>query len=297
MAHPTPTALYDALARPSGGFSMVAVDARESMRAIFRDAGGPDSDADVARFKELVARELGSLASAVLCDPLYGAGAIDAVRTEHPHTGLIVAVDHFDEPRYGPLTESSLDDDAMDSVVRNGGVTALKLYLYWRPDGTPHFREDDARRFVERCRELGVLSLLEGVVKAPGSDPGFGDALVRAADAMGRLGPDLYKTQLPTLGRSDDETVERESRRISDVVGVPWVVLSNGVPPERFLAATGAACRGGASGALVGRAVWREALSSPDPAAELATDGRARLSALNDIVDRHARPWRDAVTH
>ena len=295
MSHPTPTTLYSALARPSGGFSMVAVDARESMRAIFRDAGVPDSDADLSRFKELVADELAPLASAVLCDPLHGAAAIETMRIRHPETGLIVAVDYFDEPKYGPLTESSLDVHRMDAVVAGGGVDALKLYLYWRPDGVPHFREDDARRFVERCRELGVLALLEGVVLAPGIDPGFSDALVRAAEAMGRVAPDIYKTQLPTLGRADDASVEREAQRVTDVVGGPWVVLSNGVPADRFLDATAAACRGGASGALVGRAVWRESLSAPDLADDLATDGRARLAALNDVVDRFARPWADAV--
>lgn len=295
MSHPTPTALYDALARPSGAFSMVAVDARESMRAIFRDAGVPDSDTDLSRFKALVADELAPLASAVLCDPLHGADAIATMRSRHPATGLIVAVDHFDEPRYGPLTESRLDEDAMDGAVAAGGVAALKLYLYWRPDGTPHFREDDARRFVDRCQELGVLSLLEGVVRAPGTDPGFSDVLVRAADAMGRVRPDIYKTQVPTLGLAGDDVVEQESRRITELVGAPWVVLSNGVPPDRFLSATEAACRGGASGVLVGRAVWRDALTSSDPAAELASDGRARLSALNAVVDRHARPWRDAI--
>lgn len=290
-----PPALYDAIARPGGGFAMVALDARESMRGIFRDAGRSHEDEDLASFKELAVHQVAPIASAVLCDPLLGGRAIAAMRRDHPRTGLIVAVDRFDEPRYGPLAETSLDVDAMDAAVAGGGVTALKLYLFWRPDGEPHFRADDARRFVEHSHELGVLALLEGVVTASPDDPAFDDALVRAAEDFGRFAPDVYKTQLPTFGRGDDATVEREARRITDAVGVPWVVLSNGVDADRFVSAVAASCRGGASGLLAGRGVWRAAVSTDDPEAELATGGRDRLSALVDVVDAEARPWRDAV--
>lgn len=287
--HPAP--LYDAIARPSGGLCMVAIDARESMRALVRDAARPDSDGDLSAFKQLVAREMAPLASAVLCDPTYGQAAMHVLRDEHPATGLIVAVDRFDEPRYGPLRESTLDSDAMALAVASGGVSALKLYLFWRPEAEVHFRKDDARRFVEGCRDLEVLALLEGVVTGDADDPSFNDSLVRAAEQMGALAPDVYKTQVPTFGRADDDIIERESHRVSDAVGVPWVVLSNGVASDRFSSAVAAACRGGASGVLAGRGVWRAALSSPDPAEELETGGRARLQELVDIVDQHARPW------
>ena len=289
------TALYEAISRPGGGFAMVALDARESMRDIFRDADLPHEDADLSAFKELAVHRVAPQASAVLCDPLLGAGAIEAMRRDHPTTGLIVAVDHFEEPRYGPLSESSLDSGAMDRAVAGGGVSALKLYLFWRPDGDPHFRSDDARRFVERCRELGVLALLEGVVTASPDDHGFDDWLVRAAEDLGRFAPDVYKTQLPTFGRGDDDHVEREARRITEAVGVPWVVLSNGVAGDRFVSAVRAACHGGASGLLAGRGVWRAALTSDDPDDELATSGHERLRALVDVVDADARPWRTAL--
>lgn len=274
---------------------MVALDARESMRGLFRDAGLEHDDDDLSTFKELAAREVGATASAVLCDPVYGRAAMRAMRQEHPHTGLIVAVDKFDEPRYGPLREATLDEAIMRPLVAEGGISALKLYLFWRPGSDQAFRRDDAQRFVDTCRELGVLSLLEGVVVGSPDDPDFDDHLVRAAEEMGELEPDVYKTQLPTLGRASDEVVEREARRVTDAVRGPWVVLSNGVESGRFASAVGAACRGGASGLLAGRGVWRAALSSSDPAWELATSGQERLRKLVEVVDEHARPWADAL--
>jgi len=274
---------------------MVAVDARESMRAIMRDAGCAHDDDDVRAFKQTVASELGDLPSAVLCDLSYGEEAIDVMRKRHPSTGLIIAVDSFDEDRFGPLHESRLDKRAMDRAVALGGVDALKLYLFWRPDAQVHARIDDARRFVERCRELGVISLVEGVVTlAPGED-GFDDALVRAAEEFGSTRPDVYKTQMPTYARNADAQIERQARRVSDAVGVPWVVLSKGVAPERFPDAVAAACRGGASGLLAGRAVWRPSLASGDAAAELAREGRRRLEHLVETVDEFARPWQQVA--
>lgn len=287
--------LYPSIARPGGGFAMVALDARESMRGLFRDAGRPDDDDDLAHFKELAAREVAASASAVLCDPVYGRDAMRVLRQEHPGTGLIVAVDSFDEPRHGPLHESVLDEKIMAPIVAEGGVSALKLYLFWRPGSDRPFRRDDAQRFVEGCRELGVLSLLEGVVVGGGDQPRFDDELARAAEKMGELRPDVYKTQLPTLGRESDDIVERQAQRITEAVGGPWVVLSNGVDSDRFASAVAAACRGGASGLLAGRGVWRAALSTADPAEELATSGRERLRELVDVVDTFARPWADAV--
>lgn len=291
MSHPG----YAALSRPGGGFAMIAIDARESMRAIFRDAGRSDGDDDLRAFKQHAAHELGGIASAVLCDPSYGSAAIATMRRDHPQTGLIVAVDAFDEPRYGPLRESRLDEAAMTEAVAGGGVAALKLYLFWRPGTDPAARMDDARRFVERCRELNVLSLLEGVVTLGPGDPGFDDALVRAAEEFGSVEPDLYKTQLPTFGRGDDIRVEHEARRVTDAIGAPWVVLSNGVESGRFPSAVAAACRGGASGLLAGRGVWRAALAADDPAAELADGGRERLRQLVRLVDENARPWSHVV--
>jgi sulfofructosephosphate aldolase len=275
---------------------MVALDARESMRSIFRDAGRAHDDDDLSDFKRLAAHELGSSASAVLCDPVYGRAAMRVMRQEHPSTGLIVAVDRFEEPRYGPLQESSLDETIMGPLVAEGGISALKLYLFWRPGSGPGFRRDDAKRFVEKCRELGVLSVIEGVVPGNLDASEFDDELVRAAEKMGELGPDVYKTQVPTFGRASDEVIERESRRITEVVGGPWVVLSNGVESNRFTSAVGAACRGGASGMLAGRAVWGKALSASDPAQGLATSGRERLRELVDVIDAHALPWADAVS-
>lgn len=289
------TPLFESISRPSGGFAMVALDGRASMRAILRDAGQPFDEPDQRAFKAMVARNLGPHASALLCDTITGDGAVAVTRDELPDTGLIVAVDDFTEGRFGPLQDSRLDQAAMGPAVALGGVSALKVYLFWRPEQSAEERVRGAREFVDGCAELGVLSVLEGVITVKAGDPAYDDALVQAAEEFGAFGPDLYKTQLPTSGLADYDEIERQARRVTDAVGCPWVVLSNGVPTERFPEAIGASCRGGASGFLAGRGAWRAAVSAENPEAELASDGVARLEALASVVDTYARPWTEAA--
>ena len=78
---------------------------------------------------------------------------------------------------------------------------ALKIYMFWHPDDPVGPRLEEAQAFVEGCAGLGVLSLLEGVVRLPGSDPRFDDSLIAAAAEFGATKPDIYKTQAPTLGQ------------------------------------------------------------------------------------------------
>jgi sulfofructosephosphate aldolase len=74
----------------------------------------------------------------------------------------------------------------------------------------------------------------------------------------------------------------------------PWVVLSNGVAAADFPAAVEAACRAGASGMLAGRALWRDAIATADPASALRAQSADRLWRLAETVDRHGRPWTEA---
>jgi sulfofructosephosphate aldolase len=136
--------------------------------------------------------------------------------------------------------------------------------VIWRGDDHRARRVEMARRFVELARANGLLSVLEPVVRGPG---GFDReaAIVEAAAELGAVGCDLYKCEVPLRG----------------------------VDPAGFPAAVEAACRGGASGMLAGRAVWTAALAAEDPMELLRSHSVPRLRQLAAIVDRHGRPWRE----
>jgi sulfofructosephosphate aldolase len=79
--------------------------------------------------------------------------------------------------------------------------------------------------------------------------------------------------------------IAESARRVTEVLGCPWVVLSNGTPPERFADAAVAASRGGASGFLAGRAIWLRSLSAPDRTHDLETSAAEGLRELATRVE------------
>lgn len=270
----------DALARPSGTFAMVAMDQRESLRTMLRDEGHDDGHERVARFKATVARELAPHASGFLIEPEH----LGTVEPFVPH-GLILAVDRLVQERGGIVEDTSLDED----VEPVGAVVALKLLVIWRDDERRAQRVELAGRFVELAARLGLLSVLEPVVRHEDRER----AIVEAAAELGATQPSLYKCQVPLEGKADPSEITRRARRIDAALPCPWVVLSQGVAPDDFPRAVDAACRGGASGFLAGRALWTAALAADDPTELLRERSVPRLRELAAIVDAHGRPWRE----
>jgi len=286
------TVTLDALARDSGTFLMVAMDQRESLRTMLTQHHDDADDARVIRFKLAVARELAPYASGFLIDRHYGFEEIVRERLVPPSCGLILAVDALEQPPGGIVEDTHLDEDADVAAARDGGVVALKLLVIWRDDEQRERRVETSRRFVELARSHGVLSVLEGVVRGP---DGFDreSAIVEAARELAATGCDLYKCEVPTHGRGAPDEITRWCREIDAAVTCPWVVLSQGVEPDAFPRAVEAACGGGASGMLAGRAVWTATLPADDPTELLREHSVPRLRQLAEIVDARGRPWRE----
>jgi sulfofructosephosphate aldolase len=287
----TPTTL-DALARESGTFLMVAMDQRESLRTmIAQHHGEPIEDARITRFKLAVARELAPHASGFLIDRHYAYDQVVAHRLVPPSCGLILAVDALEQPPGGLVEDTDLDEGVDAGAAANDGVVALKLLLIWHDDDERQRRVETARRFVELAHAHGLLAVLEGVVRSNNHDA----AIVEAAGELAAVGPDLYKCEVPLHGRGAPEQIERRAREIDAVLECPWVVLSQGVDADDFPAAVAAACRGGASGMLAGRALWTSVLAAEDPTDLLRKCSVPRLRELGEIVDELGRPWREKL--
>ena len=270
----------DTIARPTGTFAMVAMDQRESLRTMFREHGYDATDERMARFKESVARELAPHASGFLIDG-------DHLATVEPHVpkGLILAVDVLHQEDGAAVEDTSLDEDVRPAAA----VVALKLLVIWRDDHRRDERIELSRRFVQLATSLGLLSVLEPVVRHADREW----AIVEAARELGALQPSLYKCQVPLEGKGDPAEIAARAREIDAALPVPWVVLSQGVAPDDFPSAVEASCRGGASGFLAGRALWTATLGAEDPAELLHSQSVPRLQRLSAIVDEHARPWRE----
>jgi sulfofructosephosphate aldolase len=277
-----------ALSRPSGAMAMVAVDQRETMRAMFAGyQNGPVSDAQLVAFKLAVARALSPLASALLIDQDYAWAPALAEGAVAPGCGLICAVDRFHQVGSERVGRVELDDRVAPEVLREQGAKALKLLVIWRPDEDPDQRIALVDGFVSQCRAAGLISIIEPVsrIARDGRPTDTSAGILAAAQELGNRGQDLYKAEIPMHAAGDETEVRRQCAELNRTIGSPWVVLSAGVPPDRFPIALEWACREGASGFLAGRAVWRNAIGADDTISALTGEACDRLRSLCDIVD------------
>ena len=283
------------LARTSGALAMVAVDQREALRGMFAPhQSTPVTDAQLTQFKVDVARELSPYASALLVDQEFGIDAIIDQKALKGSCGLIAAADLLVGPPGGAATDTAIDLDVNPLRMRDIGSVGLKFLILWRNDESPDVRAQLVEDFNKLCITAGLPSIIEIIVKPPtDSSKSFNreEELIIAAREAAGWKPDLYKAEVPFHGEGDLNLITKNAERISEAIGSPWVVLSNGVKQPFFNNAVKACAMGGASGFLAGRAVWADIVGAPDIPKALREVSIPRLEELAEIVDRHAKPW------
>jgi len=285
---PTPYQLTD-IARPCGGFAMLAVDQREAMRLMFAAAGEPQPIADrtLTDFKVTATKILTPYASAVLADRQFCLDEIVKQRVVAPSCGLIVAADEFLPGNGIPVDTVQIDRSIDPNAVRAQGAKALKLLVLWRSDEDPQQRLAMVADFVALCRSAGLISIIEPVVRPPRRGWTFDreEAIVQAATELGATQADLYKAEMPLGGKGNEKQLLSSALRLNAQMKMPWVILSSGVDANLFGRAVRIAMAAGASGFLAGRAVWASVIGAPDIGDMLRDVSVPRLQRLAEIVD------------
>jgi sulfofructosephosphate aldolase len=226
-------------------------------------------------------------ASGFLVDPEFGSSILAAGLSG---TGLIVAADSL-SARPGEIVGDAVFDESLDlSGFAASGVVAAKLLVLWRADGAEQALVAQSERFVAACRSAGLASIVEGVVRPATPDPA---EAIRCAQMLGATNPTLYKVEVPYHGKAEPAEITAAARTLSEVLPCPWVVLSSHVDRADFPMAVEAACRGGASGLLAGRALWTNALRAGDRKQRLHNESVPFLRELSQIVSLAARPWNE----
>ena len=283
------------ISRSSGALAMVAVDQREALRGMFAaHQSTPVSDAQLTKFKVDVARELTPYASALLVDQEFGLDAIVESKAMAKNSGLIAAADLLIGPAGGAATDTAVDPAVDPRRMAEIGAAGLKFLVLWRKDESPEARLKLVNQFKEYCEIAQLPSIIEIIVKPPTNssiDFDREEQIIEAAKEASSWKPDLYKAEVPFHGEGDHSLIRRNAERISEVIGGPWVVLSNGVKQEFFADAVKSCCQGGASGFLSGRAVWADIVGAEEIPTALREISVPRLQKLAEIVDSYAKPW------
>src|SRR5262249_28019340 len=213
--------------------------------------------------------------------------------------GLIVALERTGYGADPHARESRVLADWGVAKARRMGASAVKLLVYYHPEASTARQIEDLVRDVAReCVREDLLLLLEPLVY--NLDRGSGHlspesrrrAIIEAAQRLVGPGVDVLKAEFPAALEDEAEWLAA-CQELSAASRAPWILLSASADFETFLRQTEVACRAGASGVAVGRAVWNEAarLGREERTAFLRGEARRRMMAAARCCAERARPW------
>lgn len=277
------------LTTPGGGMLIVAADQRNSMKKVMTDDPSTVDRAGLAAAKADLVRHLGNRAPAILLDPETALPEIVDDRVIAPETGLVVALDAsgFAETAQG-LRRTRYIDGMSPRRVRELGGDAAKMLFYLRPDQGA--AEDEVvaqiRDLQAAADEEGVLLIVEILTyRLPGESDddyraAFGSLIEEATRLCVAQGVKVLK--LPYPGSADASDAVHTAAQ-----GVPWAVLSAGVDHETFVEQVRTAVRHGSAGAMAGRSLWKDCLSTSADERErrLTSVAAVRAAELAAVID------------
>ncbi|CAN5845990.1 tagatose 1,6-diphosphate aldolase [soil metagenome] len=292
-----------ATATERGVFNILALDHRQNLRRLLSpDHPEAASFSEMREFKRTVASEIGVSASAVLLDPEIGLAGTLGSAALSGHVGLIVALEETGFRGEPHDRRSNLLAGWSVEKARRIGASAVKLLVYYHPEAVgTSAQEQLVANVVETCRAWDLPLFVEALSFStiPGQKrvevDRHLDTLVGIAARLSRLGADVLKLEFPVHPDDDrgrDAWLEA-CTALTSASQVPWLLLSAAVEFEQFSEQVSVACGAGASGAMSGRAIWKEAVSvGPDERMSfLSTTARQRMVRLASIIDAAARPW------
>ena len=290
----------------AGFFEICALDHLSD----FAELLGPDPSgiayADVVTAKDALVRALSPSVSAWLLDARYGLQAV-ATGALPGSVGLMSTIEDEDYsiPEGPRRTRYRIGWSLRQ--IKLAGADVAKLLWFYRPDGDPSTAEHQRyviRSLVDECAGLSLPLVVEPIwYPLPGENPRSPewraarvDGILASAFEANSLGVDMLKVEFPGYVESQQgrDSAAAACKELDAGISVPWVILSAGVGYAEFRTQLEIACRAGAAGYLAGRSVWRDAVSTHDPAEREAAvaQARERLDELNAITRANARPYR-----
>lgn len=291
----------DRCATPDGYLAVAAIDHPGSLLV---PAGSPwPTHAAAVGLKLRVIEALAEHASGLLLDPVLSIAQSVLTGRLAGGLGLIANIDQVRETPEGLERTVDLRPGWTPRRIADSGADGAKYVFFHRAELADRASAADERiaTLVADCHAVALPCIVEPIwYPLDGEDPSDpqvardrASGIVEAAAHFAAMGADVLKVQFP--GSVAGEQAQREAaaacRDLDDALEVPWVLLSEGVGYEDFRRQVEIAADAGASGFMVGRSVWSEAVFGGANEASLATV-RARMAELTDILRRHGRPWR-----
>jgi tagatose 1,6-diphosphate aldolase len=290
----------------AGHFLILAIDHRANLLEKLNETAGRQlSDAEFLAFKQLVLQELCPLASAVLTDPEFGIGAGIASRLIRGAMGLLSPIEVTNYDLHPSKREIEFIPNWSVAKIKAVGGNGVKLLLPYHPKAANVSQKYDVvQHLVEECQQANLPFFLEPIAYALDAESHLSnaellDVQLEMASRFSAMGVNILKLAFPvdTKQSLDEQGWYDACQAVTNASSVPWALLSGGTSYEIFRKQAEIASRAGASGVIVGRAIWDGAVSSIGAEREnfLKTTAKARMAELAKICQSHARSWFDLI--
>ena len=288
-----------AASTPDGVFTVLAIDHRDSLRVVL-DPAQPErvSPEAITALKLDLLRGLADRASAVMLEPEYSVAQAIVARALPGSVGFLAAVEAQGYLADPAATQTTLLEGWGVEKAARVGSSGIKLLVLYRPDSgvVAEAQERTIADVVADCERHDIPLFLEPLLR--GLDPARDDRralVVETVRRLGALGPEVLKVQFPldTETHADRAAWADACAELDDAAPVPWALLSGGGTFERFREQLAVACEAGASGFMVGRALWGEYVTAPadERPGLLRSSLQPRFTELAAIAGRHGRDW------
>ena len=269
----------DGIATASGGFRVLAIDHRDSMRA-FLAPDDPDavSPRAITDLKLDLVRELAPLATGVMLEPEYSIPQVSDAGVLPERVGFLAALEaqgYLGDPGAAP---ARLADGWSVAAAKASGAAAAKLLVSYHPDAALAAEQEAvATDLLAQCRAVDLPLVLEPLfydLESPTDRP---RVVLETARRFAAIGPDLLKLPFPvdTVLVADRDGWTEQCLAITASCPMPWALLSGGGSFDEFAAQLDVAMDSGCSGFMVGRALWGEAALAPV---------EQRIAVIRDLV-------------
>lgn len=300
---------YRALGRastPEGDFNILALDHSDALKRALNPAAPHRVTVEqIVAFKQQVVAALAPEASGVLLDPIYGAPQA-ICGGNLASAGLLVELEKADYQLKPMPLEGEILPGWSVAKIKRMSADGVKLFFYYNPDAPELAQKQDAllRRVIADCADHDIPLYAEPILYPIGEDAmvyaeQYTRRVIEVARRVAVLGADVLKLEFPVAAahQTDDVRCRDACAELNAAIDAPWVLLSAGVRFDTFCRQVEIACAAGASGCIVGRAVWGEAAQIADEGERqrwLDTVGRERMRQLAASV-RAGRPWIDRI--
>lgn len=274
------TARLQKLFNQANKITIAAMDHRGSLkRALHPENPEATTEAEILAWKKKLVSLFEDEVAGILIDPVYGKDILP----ENKSRGWLLSMEKTGYRGDGEARETEIIPNWSVKQAKEMGACGVKLLLYYDPENSKLSQSQKAlaEKIGRDCQAEEMVYLLEPLsYKVEGTRS---VEVLKIVEELKDLPVDIFKLEYPD---------SREAcRAITQMLKVPWVLLSAGMEYDKYRDALKIAMEEGATGFAVGRAVWQEFGDFAEGAERdnyFQTVAKTRMKELVEIVNGYS---------